>query len=79
MRYKEWNRSVFHLNRNAAGWKRGKQFENHDFMFVFMGSTGELVRTSESTDSVKCGICYITAGSPFKMIAVFCLDSLPVS
>ena len=41
MRYKEWNRCVFHLSRNAAGWKRGKQCENHDFMFVFMGSTGQ--------------------------------------
>ena len=29
MRHKEWNRCVFHLNRNAAGWKRRKQFENH--------------------------------------------------
>ena len=57
---------VFHLNRNAAGWKRGKQLENHDFMFVFTGSTGELVTTSESTDSVKCGNCYITAGSPLQ-------------
>ena len=66
MKHKEWNRCVFHLNRNAAGWKRGKQFENHNFMFVFMGSTGELVRTSESTDSVKCGSCYITAGFPLQ-------------
>ena len=66
MRYKEWNRCVFHLNQYAAGWKRGKQFENRNFMFVFMGSTGELVRTSESTDSVICGSCYITTGSPFQ-------------
>ena len=66
MRHKEWNRCVFHLNRNAAGWKRGKQFENHDFMFVFAVSTGELVRTSESADSVKCENCYITAGCPLQ-------------
>ena len=65
MRYKEWNRCVFHLSQNAAGWKRGKQLENHDFMLVFMGSTGELV---ESTYSVKRGncACYITAGSPLQ-------------
>ena len=25
----------FHLNQNAAGWKRGKQLENHSFTFVF--------------------------------------------
>ena len=43
-----------------------KQFENHDLMLVFTCSTGELVRTSESTDSVKCGSCYITAGSPLQ-------------
>ena len=33
----------------------GSSLKNHNSMFVFMGSTGELVRTSESTDSVKCG------------------------
>ena len=57
---------VFHLNRNAAGWKCGKQFEDHDFTFVLTGSTGELVRTSEGIDSVKCGNCYITSGCPLQ-------------
>ena len=62
MRYKEWNRCVFHLNRNAAGWKRGKQFENHDFMFVFTGSTGELVRTVSNVEIANLE----TAGCPLQ-------------